>query len=47
LLIKLSKTAFAEVFRDGAVLQLSLYVIGFDILVFFLAVILFPFLWKD
>jgi heme exporter protein B len=47
LLIKLSKTAFAEVFKDGAVTQLCLYVVGFDILVFFLAIILFPFLWKD
>jgi heme exporter protein B len=47
LLIKLSKTAFAEVFKDGAVAQLCLYVVGFDILVFFLAIILFPFLWKE
>jgi heme exporter protein B len=47
LLMRLSKTAFAEVFREGAVLQLSLLIAGLDILVITLAVILFPFLWKD
>ncbi len=47
LLMRLSKTAFAEVFREGAVAQLSLLIIGLDVLVIALAVILFPFLWKD
>lgn len=47
LLMRLSKTAFGEVFRDGALLQLSLLVIGLDIMVIVLSVILFPFLWKD
>ncbi len=47
LLMRLSKTAFAEVFREGAVLQLSLLIVGLDILVVALALILFPFLWKD
>ena len=47
LLMRLSKTGFAEVFRDGAVWQLAGLVAGLDVLVFVLAVILFPFLWKD
>jgi heme exporter protein B len=47
LLMKLSKTSFGEVFRDGAVLQLVGLVAGLDILVVVLAVILFPFLWKE
>lgn len=47
LLMRLSKAAFAEVFREGAVLQLSGLIIGLDILVIALAIILFPYLWKD
>lgn len=47
LLMKLSKSAFGEVFREGAMLQLSLLLTGLDILVAALAVVLFPFLWKD
>ena len=47
LLMKLSKTSFGEVFRDGAILQLAGLITGLDLLVFVLAVILFPFLWKD
>ncbi|MBI3883964.1 MAG: heme exporter protein CcmB [Sphingobacteriales bacterium] len=47
LLIRLSKTAFGEIFRQGAVIQISLLLAGLDILVVVLAVILFPFLWKD
>jgi heme exporter protein B len=47
LLIRLSKAAFAEVFREGAVLELSLLIMGLDVLVIALAVILFPYLWKD
>lgn len=47
LLMRLSKAAFAEVFKEGAVLQLSALVLGLDILVIALAVILFPYLWKD
>jgi len=47
LLMRLSKLAFAEVFRDGAVLQLSGLIVGLDLLVIVMAVILFPFLWKD
>lgn len=47
LLMKLSKAGFAEVFRDGAVLQLAGLIILLDILVVVLAGILFPYLWKD
>ena len=47
LLISLSKSAFGEVFREGASLQISLLLIGLDILVIVLAIVLFPFLWKD
>ncbi len=47
LLMRLSKAAFAEVFREGAVLQLSLLIVGLDILVIAMAIILFPYLWKD
>lgn len=47
LLMKLSKSAFGEVFRDGALLQISLLLTGFDVMVIALAIVLFPFLWKD
>jgi len=47
LLMRLSKAAFAEVFKEGAVLQLSALIAGLDVLVIALAVILFPYLWKD
>jgi heme exporter protein B len=47
LLIRLSKSAFGEVFRNGALLQISLLLIGLDVLVIVLAIVLFPFLWKD
>lgn len=47
LLIRLSKSAFGEVFREGALLQISLLLFALDILVIVLAIVLFPFLWKD
>ena len=47
LLIRLSRSAYGEVFREGALLQISLLLIGLDILVVVLAIVLFPFLWKD
>ena len=47
LLMRLSKTAFAEVFREGAVMQLTCLIGLMDLLVIILAVILFPYLWKD
>ena len=47
LLMRLSKSAFSEVFREGAVLQLAGLTGLMDFLVIILAVILFPYLWKD
>ena len=47
LLIRLSKVAFGEIFRNGAVLQLTGLLIGLDVMIVVLAVILFPYLWKD
>ena len=47
LLMRLSKTAFAEVFREGAVLQMAGLIAGLDVLVIAMAVILFPYLWKE
>jgi heme exporter protein B len=47
LLMRLSKSSFGEVFKEGAVWQLAGLITGLDILVFVLAVILFPFLWKE
>jgi heme exporter protein B len=47
LLVRLSKAAFGEVFRDGALFQISMMLIGLDILVVALSIILFPFLWKE
>ena len=47
LLIKLSKAAFAEVFRDGAITQLVELTVLMDVLVVVLAIVLFPYLWKD
>ena len=47
LLVKISKTAFSEIFRDGAPLQIILLLFALDLAVIFLAVILYPFLWKD
>jgi heme exporter protein B len=47
LLIRLSKAAFGEIFREGALLQISLLLMGLNILVIVLAMVLFPFLWKD
>jgi heme exporter protein B len=47
ILMKLSKVAFAEVFRQGAVMQLIGLVVGLDVLVIAMAIVLFPYLWKD
>lgn len=47
LLMRFSKAAFAEVFREGAVMQLALLITGLDVLVIAMAVILFPYLWKE
>jgi heme exporter protein B len=47
LLMRLSRTAFNEVFKEGAVLQLTGLIIGLDALIVAMAVILFPYLWKE
>ena len=47
LLIRLSKAAFGEVFRDEALWQIVGLIIGLDVMVVVLALVLFPFLWKD
>ena len=47
LLMRLSKAAFSEVFRAGAVMQLSGLIGLMDLLIIVLAVVLFPYLWKD
>ena len=47
LLMRMSKVAFAEVFREGALMQLVGLTTLMDVLVVALAVILFPYLWKE
>jgi len=47
LLMRLSQSAFAEVFREGALLQIAGLIFLLDLLVVVFAVILFPFFWKD
>jgi len=46
LLMRVSNTAFADVLQGGYG-QMSLLLAGLDVLVISLALILFPFLWKD
>ena len=46
LLMKISATAFADVVQSGQ-LQMILLLAGLDLMIVFLALILFPFLWKD
>lgn len=47
LLMRLSKTAFNEVFKAGAVWQIAGLVTGLDILIIVMATVLFPYLWKE
>jgi len=47
LLMRVSKSAFAEVFKQGAVTEALLLLLALDALVIVLSIILFPFLWKD
>jgi len=47
LLVRLSKSAYGEIFKQGAVLQLTGLLAGLDVLVVIMALILFPYLWKD
>lgn len=46
LLMKISEVAFAAVVQEG-LMQMIFLLIGLDIMVIALAIILFPFLWKD
>lgn len=46
LLMKMSNTAFADIIQVG-LWQIVLLLVALDVLVIALAVILFPFLWKD
>ncbi len=46
-LMKLSKATFGEVFRAGALWQITGLIAGLDAMVIILAIILFPYLWKD
>ena len=46
ILMRISNNAFSDVIQGGYLLM-SIVLIGLDILVIALAVILFPFLWKD
>lgn len=47
LLMQLSKTALNEIFKEGAILHLTGLILGLDALVVAMAVVLFPYLWKD
>lgn len=47
LLVRVSKVAYGEIFKDGAVLQLCGLLLGLDALVLVMAFVLFPYLWKD
>lgn len=47
LLMRLSRSAFSEVFKTGAVLQLMGLIISLDVLIIVMAIILFPYLWKE
>lgn len=46
LLMRISNIVFADVIQAG-LLQIILLLIGLDVLVMIMAIILFPFLWKD
>ncbi len=47
ILIRLSKSAIGEVFREGALLQMTSLLTGLNVLVCVLAIVLFPFLWRE
>jgi heme exporter protein B len=46
LLMRISNTAFADVIQGGY-FKMTLLLLGFDAMVVALAIVLFPFLWKD
>ena len=45
--MRLSKAAFAEAFKEGAVAQLALLLLALDMGILLLTLILYPYLWKD
>ncbi|HRP33089.1 MAG TPA: heme exporter protein CcmB [Agriterribacter sp.] len=47
LLMRISKAGLGEVFQAGALSDMIWLLCGLDVLVMVMAVILFPFLWKD
>jgi len=47
LLLKMSKTAFGEVFQQNVFMEMNLLLFALDGLIVVLSFILFPFLWKD
>lgn len=47
LLLRISKAAFGEIFRAGALPEMILLLLALDAMVLVLSLILFPFLWKD
>jgi len=47
LLMRISKSGFGEIFKEEALSDMIWLLSGLDILVIIMAIILFPFLWKD
>lgn len=47
LLMRISKAGFGETFKETALLDMIWLLSGLDLLVIIMAIILFPFLWKD
>jgi heme exporter protein B len=47
ILLRLSRFAFGEVFKEGAIWKATALLVGLDGMIILLSVILFPFLWKD
>lgn len=47
LLVRISKQAYGEIFKEGAIMQMVLLLGALDIMVVVMCMILFPFLWKD
>ncbi len=47
LLMRVSKAAFGEIFKENVFLQSILLLAALDAMVVILSIILFPFLWKD
>ena len=47
LLLKMSKTAFGEVFQQNVFWEMNLLLFALDGLIVILSFILFPFLWKE